>query len=159
MIWTLSKSSTNTQSTKLVLICPAPLKLYYVTQESFTISPAPPIPVPNSSPQHPQPGAAFPTVLWGGVFSCNPIRKSVWNYSNARERVKIILNNDIISRAAIKQINCHAHRAKISNYPLSPSSRCWSWNCQKASRWIPTPHWFSQMPPPKREEGLNSLGA
>lgn len=37
---------------------------------------------------------------------------------------KLFLINDIISRAAIKQINCHAHRAKISNYPLSPSSLC-----------------------------------
>lgn len=38
----------------------------------------------------------------------------------AQKRVEITLNNDIISRAAIKQINCHAHRAKISNYPVSP---------------------------------------
>lgn len=36
-------------------------------------------------------------------------------------RLKIFLSNDIISRAAIKQVNCHARRAKISNYPLSLS--------------------------------------
>lgn len=40
---------------------------------------------------------------------------------NAQKRVEMTLNNDIISRAAIKQINCHAHRAKISSYPVSPS--------------------------------------
>lgn len=35
----------------------------------------------------------------------------------------MILNNDIISRAAIKQINCHAHRAKniqLSSVPSPP---------------------------------------
>lgn len=58
-------------------------------------------------------------VLQGRMFSCNSIRKYVLDLSNARDRVKII-NNDIISRAAIKQVNCHALRAKISNYPLSP---------------------------------------
>lgn len=65
---------------------------------------------------------AFPVVLQGLVFSWNPIRKRVLLFSNARDRVKITLYNDIISRAAIKQINCHAHRAKISIYPLFPGS-------------------------------------
>lgn len=101
-------------------------------------------------------------VLWGCLYSCKSNQENPSeNCSNAGERVKIILNNDVISRAAIKQINCHAHRAKISNYPLSLSSLCWSWNCQKASRWIPLVQSCWQVcsidaprPPPPKRRGL-----
>lgn len=86
----------------------------------------------------PQIETAFHMILWGeggGCLNCDPVTGNPSEIApNAQKRVEITLNNDIISRAAIKQINCHAHRAKISNYPVCPPAFC-----QKACRWLPFP--------------------
>lgn len=73
----------------------------------------------------PRSRSAKPTALRRvgvGGLNCDPVTGNPSGITpNAQKRVGMTLNNDIISRAAIKQVNCHAHRAKISSYPVSPS--------------------------------------
>lgn len=103
-------------------------------------------------------------VLQGRVFSCNPIKECVLNFSDARDKVKIILINDIISRAAIKQINCHARRAKISQLSFVPQLSVLKLELPESQSVHPyflldLPGRFAVWTPLPREEGFNSLGA
>ena len=111
----LSKSSTNTHSTKLVLISRFTQAILCMHCSYFTMSPPSLCPTLSHDmtpkptyPQHyisPNPVGSFGQS--GVVFfrKTNPMG------------MKIILNYDFISGAAIKQINCHARRAK--NIPVS----------------------------------------
>lgn len=106
----------------------------------------------------PQPGTALDLILGvGGCLSCDPVMGNPSEIApNAQKRVEITLNNDIISRAAIKQINCHAHRAKISNYPVSPSFLPESLLVDAFSQRFSLSGWFCsvEMPPPNVEGEL-----
>lgn len=125
----------NRQSTKLVLVCPNPHQL-------------------SLPPSVPQPRTASQIILGGGAhLNCDPVMGNPSEITpNAQKRVEMTLNNDIISRAAIKQINCHAHRAKISSYPVYPSFLPESLVVMPIPRAsVSVSGWFCsiEMPPPK----------